>query len=307
MDFIISTLKIVLPAGTPLLLGTLGEIYSERSGVLNLGVEGMMIMGAVSAFGTTMVTGNVWLGIMVACLVGGGMSLIHGLLSITFRANQIVSGLALTIFGVGLSALIGRAYVGLPLPARIGVSPLPVLKDIPVIGEILFKQDILVYLSLFLLTPLFWFVLFKTKWGISLRAVGEKPKTADGAGVNVYLVRYLAVFIGGIMAGMGGAYLSIAYTPAWSERMTMGTGWIVIALTIFALWRPERAVWGAYLFGGVKVLQYRLQPLGISPCLLNMLPFILTMAVVVLISAQKVKRKMGAPAALTIPYAREER
>ncbi|MFQ6066532.1 MAG: ABC transporter permease [bacterium] len=305
LEFILSTLKAALPAATPLLLGTLGEIYSERSGVLNLGVEGMMIMGAVTAFGVTLLTGNIWLGMVLACAVGGGTALIHALISVTLGANQIISGLALTIFGLGLSALIGKGYVGLPLASKIRALPVPLLKDIPIIGKILFEQDLLVYLSLFVLTPLFWFFLFKTKWGISLRSVGENPAAADVSGVNVYLVRYLAVFVGGVMAGVGGAYLSVAYAPAWIEGMTAGTGWIVIALTIFALWRPGRAVVGACLFGGVKVLQYRLQPLGISPNLLNTLPFVLTIVVLLAATREVVRKKVGAPAALGIPYLRE--
>jgi simple sugar transport system permease protein len=195
LEFVLSTLKAALPAATPLLLGTLGEIYSERSGVLNLGIEGMMIMGAVTAFGITLITGNVWLGIILACLVGGGMALIHALITVTLGANQVVSGLALTIFGLGLSALIGKAYVGLPLAFKMRTLPLPLFKDIPILGKIVFEQDLLVYLSLFVLTPLCWFFLFKTKWGINLRSVGENPAAADVSGVNVYLVRYLAVFL----------------------------------------------------------------------------------------------------------------
>ncbi len=306
LEFVLDALRAAIPAGTPLLLGTLGEIYAERSGVLNLGVEGMMIMGAVTGFGVTLTTGNVWLGIAVAALVGGLLALVHAFVSITLRANQVVSGLALTMFGSGLSGLIGKRYVGIPLPFRLRSLSIPLLSDIPILGPVLFRHDPLVYLSL-ALVPLLWFVLFKTRAGISIRSVGEAPATADALGVNVYLVRYLCVFFGGILAGLGGAYLSVVYAPAWVEGMTAGAGWIVIALTIFAMWSPTRALVGAYLFGGVKVLQYRLQPLGISPNLLNMLPFIFTIIVLLAGTGEVIRKRIGAPSALGIPYAREEK
>jgi len=306
LEFVLDALRAAIPAGTPLLLGTLGEIYAERSGVLNLGVEGMMIMGAVTGFGVTLTTGNVWLGIAVAALVGGLLALVHAFVSITLRANQVVSGLALTMFGSGLSGLIGKRYVGIPLPFRLRSLSIPLLSDIPILGPVLFRHDPLVYLSL-ALVPLLWFVLFKTRAGISIRSVGEAPATADALGVNVYLVRYLCVFFGGILAGLGGAYLSVVYAPAWVEGMTAGAGWIVIALTIFAMWSPTRALIGAYLFGGVKVLQYRLQPLGISPNLLNMLPFIFTIIVLLAGTGEVIRKRIGAPSALGIPYAREEK
>lgn len=298
--------KAAIRAGTPLLFGTLGEIYAERSGVLNLGVEGMMIMGAVTGFGVTLATDNVWLGIALAAVVGGLLALVHAFLSITLRANQVVSGLALTMFGLGLSGLVGKRYVGTPLPFRLRSVPIQVLSDIPILGPLLFQHDPLVYVSL-ALVPLLWFILFKTRVGISIRSVGESPATADALGVNVYLVRYLCVFIGGMFAGLGGAYLSVVYAPAWIEGMTAGAGWIVIALTIFAMWSPVRALLGAYLFGWVKVLQYRLQPLGISPNLLNMLPFIFTIIVLLAGTGEVIRKRIGAPSALGIPYAREEK
>jgi ABC-type uncharacterized transport system permease subunit len=306
LEFIVAALKAAIPAGTPLLFGTLGEIYAERSGVLNLGVEGMMIMGAVTGFGVTLATGNVWIGVALAAMAGGLLGLIHAFLSITLRANQVVSGLALTMFGLGMSGLIGKRYVGIPLPCRLRVAPIPLLKEIPFLGPILFQHDPLVYLSL-LLVPLLWFVLFKTRAGISIRSVGESPATADALGVNVYLVRYLCVSLGGVLAGLGGAYLSLIYAPAWIEGMTAGAGWIVIALTIFAMWSPGRALIGSYLFGTVKVLQYRLQPLGVSPNLLNMLPFIFTIIVLLAGTGEVIRKRIGAPSALGIPYAREEK
>lgn len=305
MNFILEILKATIPAGTPLLLGALGEIYTERSGILNLGVEGMMIMGAVSAFGITAITGNVWLGVLVSVIVGGGMALIHAFNSITLKVNQTLSGLSLTMLGLGLSGLIGKRYVGVPLPNKLHSLPIYGLKDIPLIGPILFDQDPLVYIS-YLLTFVFWFFLFNTRFGIELRSVGESPDVADSAGIDVSKIQYLAVFIGGIMAGLGGAYLSVVYAPAWIEGMTAGMGWIVLAITIFSLWRPERAILGSYLFGGIRVLQYKLQPFGISPNLLNMLPFIFTILVLMLASKEISRKRISAPSSLGIPYFREK-
>lgn len=216
MNAVFEILKATIPAGTPLLLGALGEIYVERSGILNLGVEGIMIMGAVSAFGVTAITGNVWLGILISAIVGGGMALIHAFNSITLKANQTLSGLALTMLGLGLSGLIGKRYIGMPLPNKIHNLPVLGLKDIPFIGQILFDQDPLVYIS-YILAFVFWFFLFYTRFGLELRSVGESPDVADSAGIDVSRIQYLAVFIGGVMAGLGGAYLSVAYAPAWIE------------------------------------------------------------------------------------------
>ncbi len=306
LDFILAALRAAIPAGTPLLFGTLGEIYSERSGVLNLGVEGMMIMGAVSGFAVAQTTGNVWLGIAAAAAAGTLMALIHAFASVSLRVNQVVSGLALTMLGLGVSGMMGKRFVGQPLAVRLQPLTIPVLRDLPIVGVLLFRFDAMVYFSI-LFVPLLWFVLYKTRAGLTLRSVGENPAAADAQGVNVPLVRYTAVMFGGVMAGLGGAYLSMAYAPAWVEGMTSGAGWIVIALTIFAIWDPRRALLGAYLFGGVRVLQFRLQPLGISPNLLNMLPFLLTILVLWLSSGQAAKRRIGAPAALMTAYSREER
>ncbi|HRQ22080.1 MAG TPA: ABC transporter permease [Anaerolineales bacterium] len=306
LEFILAAVRAAIPAGTPLLYGTLGEVYAERSGVLNLGVEGMMIMGAVSGFAVAQTTGNVWLGIAAAAVVGGLMALIHAFASVSLRVNQVVSGLALTMLGLGMSGMIGKRFVGQPLSVRLQPVHIPVLSDLPIVGELLFRFDVLVYIGV-LLVPILWFVLYKTRLGVTLRSVGENPSAADALGVNVALVRYAAVAFGGMMAGVGGAYLSISYAPAWIEGMTAGAGWIVIALTIFAIWDPRRALLGAYLFGGVRVLQFRLQPLGISPNLLNMLPYLLTILVLLLISGQVAKRRIGAPAALMTAYSREDR
>ncbi|GFP18887.1 simple sugar transport system permease protein, partial [Candidatus Hakubella thermalkaliphila] len=239
VDFVLSVLRVAIPAGTPLLFGTLGEVYAERSGVLNLGIEGMMIMGAMTGFGVTHATGNVWLGVVAAALVGGLLALLHAFTSVTLRVNQVVSGLGLTMLGLGLSGMLGKRYIGQPPAARLGAVTLPVLSDLPVLGSLFFRFDPLVYLAV-ILVPVLWFVLYKTRWGVTLRSVGENPAAADALGVNVVAVRYLAVFFGGVMAGLGGGYLSLAHTPAWIEGMTAGAGWIVIALTIFAMWDPAR-------------------------------------------------------------------
>lgn len=306
LEFILATLRAAIPAGTPLLYGTLGEVVAERSGVLNLGVEGMMIMGAITGFAVTHATGNPWLGVAAAALVGGLLALVHAFATITLRVNQVVSGLAITMLGLGTSGLIGKRFIGMPLPARPEPLHIPLLSDLPILGALFFQFDALVYLSI-LLVPTLWFVLYKTRWGITLRSVGENPGAADAMGVNVFRVRYLAVLFGGLMAGIGGAYLSLVYAPAWIEGMTAGAGWIVIGLTIFALWDPARAMVGAYLFGGVRVLQFRLQPLGISPPLLNMLPYILTIVVLLISAGETMRKRIGAPAALMLPYSREER
>lgn len=306
LEFILPVLRAAIPAGTPLLYGTLGEVVAERSGVLNLGVEGMMIMGAVTGFAVTHATGNPWLGVGAAALVGGLLALVHAFATITLRVNQVVSGLAITMLGLGASGLIGKRFIGTPLPARPESLHIPVLSDLPVLGVLLFQFDALVYVSI-LLVPTIWIFLYKTRWGITLRSVGESPGAADAMGVNVFRVRYLAVCFGGLMAGIGGAYLSLVYAPAWIEGMTAGAGWIIIGLTIFALWDPARAMLGAYLFGGVRVLQFRLQPLGISPPLLNMLPYILTILVLLISAGETMRKRIGAPAALMLPYSREER
>lgn len=304
--WVIGILSRALAYGTPLLLGTLGEIYSERSGVVNLGVEGMMIMGAVSAFATAYITGNPWLGILVAALAGGLAALVHAFASITLRANQVVSGLALTMLGLGLSGLFGKGFEGEPLNSTIPNITVPLLKDIPYLGEILFtNQNPIVYFSI-VLTPILSYVLFKTSVGITIRSVGENPAAADSAGINVWKVRYACVLLGGVLAGLAGGYLSIAYRPAWTQGMTGGMGWLVIALTIFASWKPGRGLVGAYIFGALIHLSYRLQP-WVAPQLLKMMPYAFAILALVALAIGPGKQKSEEPNSLMQPYVRGEK
>jgi len=303
--WIITTFSRSLAYGTPLLLGTLGEIYAERSGVLNLGVEGMMIMGAYSAFTTAYITGNPWLGILVAAVVGGAFSLIHAFASVTLKANQVVSGLSLTMLGLGLSGMFGRGWEGKPLPVSIPKITVSGLSKIPFLGPILFEgQNLIVYLAI-ILVPLLWYILYRTRIGITIRSVGESPATADSLGINVDRVRYVCVFIGGVLAGVAGGYLSVAYRPAWTEGMTAGIGWIVIALTIFACWNPAYGMLGAYLFAALYHLSYRLQP-WVSPEFLKAMPYAFAILVLIFVSRGTLQKRMGAPAALSLPYTRGE-
>ena len=304
-DIVVSVAQRTLVAGTPLLIGTIGEIVCERSGILNLGVEGVMAVGAVTAFIVTHHTGNPWLGLCAAILAGMLVSVIHAFASVTLQSNQVVSGLALTMLGLGIAGLLGKPYVGKPLAVKINAMPIPFLSDIPVIGPVLFNQSPFLYLAV-LLAIAVWFVLEHTLFGIRVRSTGENPKATETQGVNVSFIRYSSVIIGGAFSAMAGAHLSTSYSKSWIEGMTAGRGWIVIALTIFALWNPMRAIFGAFLFGGIFVLQYLLQPLGISPNFLAMLPYIATL-LVLLVGGLQDSRRLNAPAMLGEPYRRGER
>lgn len=304
-EIIISTLQRTMIAGTPLLLATTGEIICERSGILNLGVEGVMALGAVVAFMVTMTTGQPWLGVLAAVAAGMTISVIHAVASITLQANQVVSGLALTMLGLGLSGMLGKPYVGKPLTIKMDDLAIPYLSDIPYIGKIFFLQSPFFYLAIFLAFGA-WFLLERTLLGIQIRSTGENPQATETQGVNVFLIRYLCVIVGGGFSALAGAHLSISYSKSWIEGMTAGRGWIAIALTIFALWNPGRAIWAAFLFGGIFVVQYLMQPLGISPNFLSMLPYIATLLILLLISLKDPK-KLNAPAMLAAPYNRGER
>lgn len=304
---LISILAAAITAGTPILFAALGELITERAGVLNLGVDGIMLVGAATGFMATVTYGNPWIGVAIALVAGALMSLIHAFLTVTLRANQVVSGLALGIFGTGLSGYLGKAYVGVRAEHIFTKLAIPGLSEIPFLGPIMFKQDILVYLS-YLLIPVVAFFLYKTKNGLFLRALGENPAAIDAVGISVFKLRYIYTMIGGSLAGLAGAYLSLAYAPSWLENMTAGRGWIAVALVIFALWDPWRALMGSYLFGGIDALGFHLQVIGVqtSIFLLNMLPYVFTIIVLVLVIARKGGR-LAAPKALGIPYDREER
>jgi len=303
--------------GTPLLFAALGELLAERSGVLNLGVEGMMLMGAVSGFWAVQTVGGpgwmvLLIAVLVAALVAAATALIHAVLTISLRASQIVSGLALTIFAgaSGLSSYVGHVASLGGQPARHEFAAIDVLgfKALPVIGPILFHQNALTYLS-WALVAVTLFYLYRTRPGLHLRAVGESPATADAMGVNVTAYRYVHVMLGGALAGIGGAFFSLAITPGWLDGMTSGAGWIAIALVIFAFWRPELALVGAYLFGAFSSLAFTLQArqVHLPPEVFSSLPYLMTIVVLVLVSTGWARQRLGAPAALGVPYVREER
>ncbi|MCR6545590.1 ABC transporter permease [Dehalobacterium formicoaceticum] len=306
--FMVTLLATAVTAGTPILLAALGEIITEKSGILNLGVEGMMLVGAVVGFMANVATQNPWLGVLMALIAGGLMALMHAFLTITLRGNQVVCGLALTIFGTGLSGFLGKSFVGIPAPASFKAFSVPLLGDLPLIGPIFFRQDALVYVSYLLVIVLALF-LYKTRWGLSLRAVGENPAAADAVGISVFRIRYLSVIAGGMLAGLGGAYLSLAYAPSWLENMTAGRGWIAVALVIFATWNPVKCLVGSYIFGGLDALGFRIQTRGIdiSPFFLQMLPYIATIIVLIFVSRETKTHRVSSPKALSIPYDREER
>jgi simple sugar transport system permease protein len=292
----------IITASTPFLLAAIGELVVERSGVLNLGVEGMMVMGAVCGFGAAFVTGSPYVGILAAIAAGIALSALFGFLTLTLVANQVATGLALTLLGLGLSGIVGESFVGLP-GVKLGAIYIPLLTDIPFIGRILFGQDILVYSS-FLLTAGVAHVLFRTKTGLIIRAVGSSHQSAHALGYSVISVRYACVLFGGACSGLAGGFLSLAYTPQWIENMTGGRGWIALALVVFASWLPWRAAIGAYLFGTVWILNLYIQPLGlpIPSQLLTSLPYIVTILALVIISANRMLTRLNTPACLGQPF-----
>lgn len=288
----------IITAATPLLLAATGELVVEKSGVLNLGVEGMMVMGAVAGFAVTVSTGSPLLGILGGAAAGVLVSLLFAFVTLTLVANQVASGLALTLFGLGLSGLIGESFVGQP-GIKLASLDIPGITSLPFVGKVLFGQDILVYLSFAAVFGVSWF-LNRTRAGLILRAVGDNHSSAHALGYSVIGVRYLAVMFGGAMAGLGGAYLSVAYTPLWVENMTAGRGWIALALVVFASWMPWRAAIGAYLFGAVTVLQFHAQAFGIGfpSQFLAMLPYLATIIVLVAISGNRRATLFNTPSSL---------
>jgi simple sugar transport system permease protein len=285
-------------SATPLLLAAAGELVAEKSGVLNLGVEGMMIAGAVIGFAVAWSSGSPELGFAAAAVAGAAMAALFGLLTLFFLANQVATGLALTIFGLGLSALIGKAYIGKPLP-RLPQLSIPHLTDIPLIGPLIFGEDAIVYLSVAVTIAIGWF-LTRSRAGLILRSVGENHDAAHALGYPVRRIRFLAVLFGGAMSGLGGAYLSLAYTPLWSEGMTAGRGWIALALVVFSTWKPWRLLFGAYLFGFFEIAQLHAQGFAvpIAPEFLSMLPYLATILVLVIISRDAKRIRLNAPASL---------
>jgi simple sugar transport system permease protein len=317
----ITILQAGVASGTVLLFAALGEVLAERSGVLNLGVEGMMLIGAMTAFSVTIKTGNPWIGVLAAMFVAGLLSQIHAFIVITLQADQVVSGLALTFLGTGISLVLGE---GLSKAGTVSLMPnfsIPLLSQIPILGRIFFtNQSVLVYIG-YLLTPLAWYYINRTRGGLHLRAIGEYPSAADALGINVFRMRYLYVFVGGLLAGLGGATISLAVSPGWfSELTTGGQGWIAVGLVIFAQWDPVRAAIGSYAFGALRRLILDIQgpllllgmknPFYYNPYLgffLQMLPYAFTVIVLVIGSREAIRKRLGAPAALGNPYIRGER
>lgn len=303
-NIVTSMLFATIIAGTPLIITALGELVTEKSGVLNLGAEGIMAVGAVAAFAVAHGSGSTWAGVTAGMFAGAAMSFIFAVLTLSLMANQVASGLALSIFGVGLSAFIGKPYESETMLAVRSIR-IPVLADIPVIGPALFDQQSLVYLSWALFAAVVWF-LYRSRAGLVLRAVGESPTSAHSIGYPVIRIRYLATIFGGAMAGVGGAFLSVFYTPLWVEGMVAGRGWIALALVVFATWRPMRVLFGAYLFGGVMITQLFLQGSGaqidIPSQFLSSLPYWATVVVLVVISRNVQTIRLNSPASLGQPY-----
>ena len=306
MNDLITILYAAIASGTIILYATIGEIITEKSGILNLGVEGIMLMGAFFGFYLAYTTESLLLAIIGAAVIGGLMGLIHAFMTITLQANQVVSGLALTMFGTGASAFFGVGMVGKTLRTSFEVIPIPILSKIPVLGEIVFKHNILVYFA-FILPLIVWFVFNRTKWGLALRSSGEEPLSSEIMGIKVIKIRYIATIVGGVFIGISGAYLSVGYSRLWVEGMTAGKGWITIALVIFANWNPLIAYGGAYLFGGLTQLGLNLQKFNIPfpIILLKSIPYVFTLLFLLFISIKG--KRSNLPKALGESYFRESR
>jgi simple sugar transport system permease protein len=306
MDMLQAILLTVITASTPLVIAALGEVVTERSGVLNLGVEGMMIIGAVCAFAAAHMSGTPYIGILAGIAAGAVFSLLFGFLTLTLVTNQVATGLALTILGLGISGMLGESFVGLP---GVKLQPIifPVLSDIPFIGPLLFRQDLIFYMSIALVAGISWF-LFKSRTGLKIRAIGDSHASAHALGINVIRTRYLAVMFGGACAGLAGAQLSLVYTPQWVENMSAGRGWIALALVVFASWRPWRVLAGGYLFGAVGIGQLHAQLLAqnfgiaIPSQFLSALPYIATIVVLIIISHNRRTTLINTPASLGKPF-----
>lgn len=301
-EMMIAIVLTIATAATPLLIAAMGELVVERSGVLNLGVEGMMVIGAIAGFAGAQLAGNAWAGVGLAIVCGALFSLLFAFLTLTLATNQVATGLSLTLLGLGISGMVGESFIGLPGVKLQSVS-IPVLSDLPLVGTLLFGQDPIFYISIILTVCVWWF-LFRSRAGLKLRAVGNSSTSAHALGINVIATRYYAVLFGGACAGLAGAHLSLVYIPQWTENMTAGRGWIALALVVFASWRPFRVIIGAYLFGAVTIAQFHAQALGIGvpSQLLSALPYLATIVVLVLISANKRMTMQNTPAALGKPF-----
>jgi ABC-type uncharacterized transport system permease subunit len=321
MEAIINILQAGVASGTVLLFATVGELFAERSGVLNLGVEGMMLVGAMSGYSVALATGNPWLGVLVAMLAAGLLSQIHAFIAITLQADQVVSGLALTFLGAGISLVLGEGLSKAGTVSLLPSASIPLLSQIPFLGPIFFKeQSYLVYIG-YLFVPLAWYYINRTRPGMHLRSVGEYPAAADALGINVFRLRYFYVFVGGVLAGLAGATISLAVSPGWfSEMTTGGQGWIAVGLVIFAQWDPFRAAIGSYAFGALRRLILDIQgptmllgmrnPFYYNPYwgfFLQMIPYAFTIIVLIIGSREAMRKRLGAPAALGTPYIRGER
>jgi general nucleoside transport system permease protein len=302
LDMWANILITIATAATPLLLAATGELVVERSGVLNLGVEGMMVMGAVTGFAVAITTGNPWLGMLAGTLAGALFSQLFGFLVLSIATNQVATGLSLTLLGLGLSGMIGEGFVGQP-GVKLPNLHIPGLSDLPLVGKLVFGQDPIFYISIALVIAVWWF-LFATRAGLTLRAIGDNHASAHALGIKVIFIRYLAVAFGGACAGLAGAHLTLVYTPQWIENMTAGRGWIALALVVFASWRPLRVLAGAYLFGAVSIGQLHAQALGIGipSQLLSSLPYLATIVVLVVISGNRRLTLINTPASLGRPF-----
>lgn len=313
--FTINLLAAGVTRGTPMLFAGLGEIICERAGILNLGIEGLMLVGAMSGYALSYRTGNPFLAVLIGSLAGGLLSLIHAFVSITLKGDQVVSGLALTFLGSGLAAVLGAPLVDIQEPiARIGTRSIPGFSAFPLVGPILFHQNLMVYLG-FVLIPCVWIFLYRTRMGLHLRACGENPHAAEAMGVPVIGLRYFSTFLGGCLAGLGGASLSLGITPGWIDGMTAGQGWIAIGLVIFSGWNPWRAALGAYLFGAIRRLPLDLQGVPFLPLFrnpntgyfLNMAPYLFCIIILVISGKKAIRYRLGAPANLGRPFSRGTR
>ncbi|MGK9254410.1 ABC transporter permease [Paenibacillus humicus] len=308
MDFLIMLLAAAIASGTPLLIATLGGILNERAGIIQLGTEGIMLMGAVTSCLLYLRTGSLGLALLAAAGVSSALGLIHAFMTVSLRANHIVTGLAMTLFGTGLSAYLGKPVSGQPMPAPVPKVNLDFLDGVPVLGELFAHLDVFTWAS-FALAVLLHLLIHRTSWGLHLRAMGDNPATADVMGIRVQLSRYLYVTAGAILIGLAGADLLLVYSPVWNEGMTAGRGWIAVALIIFARWNPLRALLCAYFFGALDSLGFRIQLEGtaIPSYFLKMIPYVVTILVLMYLGWRNRGKPSGSPEALGSPYIREQR